>query len=321
MNNFQLFKVRDFSANISDCIAFFKIHGKHYFKNYLTINGVFLLLIMVLMYFIMKVYMEFIFSMTANPQNAGSSDYLSAYFNDNLALFLVTVIGFVLVALFLTIVSTTYPIVYLKYMEDNGDPETLTPTIFLNQLKQMLPRLLIFFLGLIFIVTPIVLIVFIVNVFLCFILIGIPLFFVTLPAITAWIALSLHEFIIKEVGFFESLGNGFGLLKQKFWSIVGTTLVVVVIMQILQGIITMIPYVIGIVILYASADQSQTDPTQTLSTMSILLSVIMMISILLSYLFNNFMLITQGLMYYSLREENEENNTKSQIDLIGTESE
>ena len=63
---------------------------------------------------------------------------------------------------------------------------------------------------------------------------------------------------------------------------------------------------------------SQTD---TFSTMGILLAVIMVFSVLLSYIFNNFILINQGLIYYGLQEEKENNSTKSQIDLIGTEIE
>ncbi|MNE94426.1 hypothetical protein D3C87_1827710 [compost metagenome] len=60
---------------------------------------------------------------------------------------------------------------------------------------------------------------------------------------------------------------------------------------------------------------------ENLSAMGILMAVIMVLSILLSYFFNNFLIINQGLIYYSLREENENNTPKSQIDLIGSESE
>jgi uncharacterized membrane protein len=55
--------------------------------------------------------------------------------------------------------------------------------------------------------------------------------------------------------------------------------------------------------------------------MGIIIAVIMVFSVLLSYIFNNFILINQGLIYYSLQEEKENNSTKSQIDLIGTDIE
>ncbi|MNG04164.1 hypothetical protein D3C84_872770 [compost metagenome] len=60
---------------------------------------------------------------------------------------------------------------------------------------------------------------------------------------------------------------------------------------------------------------------ENLSAMGILMAIVMVLSILLSYFFNNFLIINQGLIYYSLREENENNTPKSQIDLIGSESE
>ena len=92
--------------------------------------------------------------------------------------------------------------------------------------------------------------------------------------------------------------------------------------QTIQGIITMVPYIIGMILIFTSSQNvAENDPSQAMGTFSILFTVIMVASILLSYVFHNFQMITQGLIYYSLREENEENNSKSQIDLIGTDSE
>ena len=49
---FQLYKKRDFNELVSDTFDFFKIHGKNYFKNYFIINGGFLLILVVLLYFV-----------------------------------------------------------------------------------------------------------------------------------------------------------------------------------------------------------------------------------------------------------------------------
>ena len=67
--------------------------------------------------------------------------------------------------------------------------------------------------------------------------------------------------------------------------------------------------------------QEPASQTDTFSTMGILFAVIMVFSVLLSYVFNNFILVNQGLIYYGLQEENENNATKSQIDLIGSDFE
>lgn len=319
---FQLFKKRDFGDNISDTIAFFKTYGKHYFKNYFSINGIFLMVLVVLFYFMSKVYMQFIFSLT-NPQNK-NTDYLSAYFNDNIVLFAVTIILFFLLSIFISIINFAYPVIYLEFLEKQGNNNFTTKDI-IKAIKNQMGRLLVFFLGMLFIVTPIVFIVFALNILLCFILIGIPLFFVTLPAFMSWFALSFNEYIIKKVGFFEALGNGLSLLRQRFWLIIGTTLAMIVMIQVIQGIITMIPYIAGMFFVFVTAgsaqDGSMASPNDALSGMMVIFSVIMVLSVLMSYIFNNFIFINQGLIYYSLREENENNSSKSEIDLIGTDSE
>jgi hypothetical protein len=135
--------------------------------------------------------------------------------------------------------------------------------------------------------------------------------------------LSFHDYLIQKTGFFESLKNGFGLVKQQFWTIIGTTFIMAALVQIIQGIITLVPYFIGIFLVYTNGNPSTTTASQTeyLSTMGVLMTVVMALSIVMSYFFNNFILLNQGIIYYSLREENENNTPKSQIDLIGTKSE
>ena len=317
---FQLFKKRDFSANISDTITFFKTFGKHYFKNYFTINGIFLLLLVILLYFIGKVYMEFIFSMSANQKNP--SDYLSTYFNDNVPIFILIFVVFIFLTVFLSIINLAYPVIYLQFLEENGEANFGLSEI-IKALKANASKLIVFFFGLLFIITPILFIVFALNLLLCFIIIGIPLLFVTMPAAMSWISLSFHDYLNNDIGFFEALGNGFSLLKQNFWPIVGTTLAVLIILQVVQGIITMIPYVIGLVFVFASTSGGDfaNGGDNSLSSLAIVFSIILVFSVLLGYTFNNIIFINQGLIYYSLREENEQNTTKSQIDLIGTDSE
>jgi len=135
--------------------------------------------------------------------------------------------------------------------------------------------------------------------------------------------LSYYEYILKDIGYFTALANGFRLVKQQFWTIVGTTFLMMMLTQIIQGFITMIPYVLSLIWMFVSTKNLQEtgSQTDTFSTMGILLAVIMVFSVLLSYIFNNFILVNQGLIYYGLQEEKENNSTKSQIDLIGTDIE
>lgn len=316
---FELFKQRNFSENISDTIAFFKTFGKHYFKNYFIINGVLLMLLMVMIYFISKVYMEFLTSVTQNKNP--NPDFFANYFSENIGIFIGTFVLFLFITILLSVVNIAYPIIYLDFIEKRNDT-SFTHSDIIKELKNNFGRIFIFILGLIFIVMPLLLIAFAICGVLCLLIIGFPLIFILIFAATSFIALSFQEYMVKKIGFFEALGVGYNLVRQKFWTTVGTTFVMAFLIQTIQGIITMVPYIIGMILIFTSTQNvAENGPKDPMGTFSILFTIIMVVSILLSYIFNNFQMITQGLIYYSLREENEENNSKSQIDLIGTDSE
>ena len=317
---FELYKKRDLSANFSDTTTFFKTFGKHYFKNYFVINGIFLMILVVLIYFISKVYMELIFSGITNMQN--NPNYLMAYFNNNMALIFVGFIVTFLLIVILSMLNISFPVIYLKLYEKTNTNHFTTQEI-INGLKANVGKMIVFFLGCLFIIMPLAIIIFGLLFLLCFILVGIPLIFIIGSAFMSWITLSYYEYILKDVGFFKALANGFRMVKQQFWTIVGTTFLMMMLVQIIQGFITMIPYVLSMIWMFVSTQdiQAQTSKADTFSTMGIIIAVIMVFSVLLSYVFNNFILINQGLIYYSLQEENENNSTKSQIDLIGTDFE
>lgn len=317
---FELYKKRDLSANFSDTTAFFKTFGKHYFKNYLVINGIFLMILVVLIYFISKVYMEVLFSGISNAQN--NPNYLMAYFNNNISLIIGSFAVTFLVIVILSMLNISFPVIYLKLFEKNNSDNFETLEI-INGLKANIGKMIVFFLGSIFIILPLAIIIFGLLFLLCFILIGIPLLFIVGSAFISWITLSYYQYILKDVGYFRAVANGFGLVKQQFWTIVGTTFLMMMLVQIIQGFITMIPYVLSMIWMFVSTNNLQEtgSQTDTFSTMGILFAVIMVFSVLLSYIFNNFILVNQGLIYYGLQEEKENNSTKSQIDLIGTDIE
>ena len=317
---FELYKKRDLSANFSDTTTFFKSFGKHYFKNYLVINGIFLMVLVVLIYFISKVYMELLFSGISNSQN--NPNYLMAYFNNNISLIIGSFAITFLLIVILSMLNISFPVIYLKLFEKNNSDNFETKEI-INGLKANIGKMIVFFLGSIFIILPLAIIVFGLLFLLCFILIGIPLLFIVGSAFISWVTLSYYQYIMKDVGYFTALANGFSLVKQQFWTIVGTTFLMMMLVQIIQGFITMIPYVLSLIWMFVSTNNLQEtgSQTDTFSTMGILFAVIMVFSVLLSYIFNNFILVNQGLIYYGLQEEKENNSTKSQIDLIGTDIE
>lgn len=317
---FELYKKRDLSANFSDTTTFFKSFGKHYFKNYLVINGMFLMILVVLIYFISRIYMEAMFSNLSNVNR--NPNFVIDLFYNNISLVVGGFIITFLLIVMLSMLNISFPVIYLKLYEKANNNDFSTQEI-INGLKQNIGKMTVFFLGFLFIIMPLSFIIFGLLFLLCFILIGIPLMVIVVSAFVSWITLSYYEYILKNTGFFSALSAGFGLVKQQFWTIVGTTFLMMMLVQIIQGFITMIPYVLSMIWMFVSTNNLQNtgSQTDTFSTMGIIIAVIMVFSVLLSYIFNNFILINQGLIYYSLQEENENNTTKSQIDLIGSDFE
>lgn len=319
---FQLFKKRTFGDLISDTITFFKSYGKHYFKSYFAINGIFIAILVVAIYFIMRIYMDFIFSMsTMVNQNNNPESMLESYFNDNLPLFIGSIIVILFLSLLVTLINFAYPVIYMDLLNkakgnDFGTKEILT------ELKKHAGKLLLYAIASVFILMPIMMIVMIIVFALIFIIIGIPLLFIVMPALMCWIGLSFFDYLTTESGYFGSLQNGFSLLKQKFWTTIGTTVVILIMIQVAQGIITMVPYMIGMASMFTTLQNPEAVQTgEIFKGMSLVFSLVMVLSVLLGLICHNFQFVNQGLIYYSLREETEENGSHSDIDLIGADSE
>ena len=313
---FELFKKRDFSDYITDTIDFFKLFGKNYFRHYFVINGGPLLILMVLLYFIVKIYTEFFM-----PEMSGSrfnKDAFSIYFTANTALIVIAFFFFLAIAIIISLINVTFPIVYLNLYEKKGTTEFSVGEI-VTELKSHVALMIKFTIGLLFIIAPLLTIILIINILLCIIIVGIPLLFIVIPALMTWIILSYYDYIVNQNRFFRSLSVGLSMLKQQFWTIVGTTLLVVFIIQFIQGIVSFIPSFFGIVSLFTISSGSAT--AAEVAGNGAYIAIIMLVSTTLGYVMNNFFFINQGLIFYSQREATESNSTHSLIDSIGKDSE
>lgn len=312
---FQLFKKRNFSDYISDTFYFFRITGKHFFKNYFIINGTLLILLMVLTYFVIKVYFEMMFA------NIGSSapNFLEDYFNNNIGLIIGVFMLFFLLIMFISLINYAYPVVYMILYDKHKGNHFESKEI-IAELKSKFGKMLIFLLVLFLLGITAGLILMGLVVALMFVLVGFLLLIILGPALLAFVQLSFYEYLNAEIGIFEAIGKGFEKLKQNFWPIIGSTIVMYFIVQIVISIFSTVPYLIGIATVFTSIE-NQGSPEESLSFLSIMMVVFMCLAMLFSYILNNLLVVNSGIIYYSLREQNENRNTINDIDLIGTESE
>lgn len=305
---FAVFKKRTFSDLMNDTITFFKEEGKPFFKNYFALCGVLLLFLFVSLYFLTDVFFESMIS-------ANNSTYIDQFIDNNFGLIILLVIIATVISLVIGIISTAYPIYYLKNMVNIPDDYHNVSHI-RKEMRQDMGRLIKFTILSIFVITPIVLIAFAISFVLIFVLIGIPLLIILSPAIKALTSLASFEYITNKKSFFESYNIAYYMVKDKFWLIIGNTIIVSMVIQTVLTILIMIPYMIFIFSMLVSEKSSvELEETQGFK---IIISVVIILSTLGSVIANNVILINQGLIYYSIREQQEGVQSNTDIDTIGS---
>lgn len=308
---FQLYKNRNFNEIISDTFNFFKVHGKNYFSNYIAINGGILLVLIVLLYFFMKVFFDGLFS-NGTPN---TESYIENYLAQNFNLFIgYGILAFVLI-LILTFVSNLYPIAYLKLVEKNE--ETNLKNI-LNYIKSKIGKSLIFFFLSLVVLFPLAMILMALCIALCFIIIGFPLLFIVIPAIFISIYFSYYNYITTNDGYFDSIAKGYKLFMKKPWPLIGSTFVVYMIVNTLVTFVSFIPYFAGIFSLFLNIETQNRENIQDGITFAVIMfGLTFVLSITLNYLLQNIISVNQGIMYYTMINETENKSAISEIDQIG----
>ena len=307
---FQLFKKRDFSDYVSDTFQFFRETGKHYLKNYFTICGILLMVLVILSYFLLQVYFDFFLNFGRLNNN---QDFFQAYIENHFAVIIFGAVFMFLFIILLSMLNYSIPVIYMDlYAKNNGD--NFGSKDILTRFKAQFGRILIFFLGLIFIVTPLLILIFVLLVLLCFIIVGIPLLLLAIPTAVSWITLSFYEYLNHDKSFFKALGSGFTHIKNQYFPNIGSLMIMYIIVQITMSVFTMFPYAFGMASIFSTRNIEEGS-----STIKILLTIVTVVSILMSYVLNNLLFVNQGLVYYSRREYDDNISSKDSIDLIGSE--
>lgn len=305
---FQLYKQRDFSTFVSDTFTFFKLFWRNFFGNYIVIMGGFIAALCVCYFFVFRD----LFSSLFNTSNSGMGYDLSYYFTDSPVLFFVMLAVVIIISILFSIFSIAYPAVYLKMMEESGRGGFTSSEIF-ARIKALLPRIIRFsFLSMVVFI-PLFLVAFVFATALILLVVGVFILILLIPAASVWMVQSFLVYVFNEdISFFDSMKQGWRILfSKKFWHIIGSAAVVYLIISIVQSLLSTVPYFI---ILFTSLAMGKGDLDPQLA---VVFSVLYIISIAISYLFSNAVMVNQGLVYYSALEGEKHVQALSEIDLIG----
>lgn len=312
---FQLYKNRNFNELISDTFNFFKTHGKNYFANYIAINGGILLVLIVLLYFFIKIFYDGLFANGAIKQGTAFENY----FLENIELFIGYGIGAFILILILSLINSLFPIAYLKLIEQNQ--ETNATNIW-KYIKSKIGKSIIFLLLSIVTIMPIAAILMFLSFALVFLLIGIPLILIVIPAVFTCFSFAYYNYITTNDGYFDSVSKGYKLFIKKPWPLIGSTLIIYLIVNTVVSFISFIPYFIGIFsMLFNIETQNINNQQDTISFMIIMVGITFILSISLNYLLQNIVSVNQGIMFYTMLDVTENKSKNSEIDLIGSNEE
>ncbi len=316
----EFYKKRDFGSLITDTFEFFKIYGKNYFKNYFLMCGS--LSILFVAVFILG-YREF-FMQLINGNVDGEGYFLDSYFQNNMFLLGAIVLLLFALGLVVVILSYTFPIFYLKRLTETGNANITTEELW-KDIKSNIGKIIILFLGMFFILTPVIFMFFGTLVVLMFLIIGFFLFLLAIPFLVNVINFLMYDYFNTQKGFFKSLSlairaqfsypiNG----STPFWKYLGAMAVILFIIQIVIGVFTMLPSILLQLFLFSVSSQKggfEDNPFD--GELGILFFIIYGISLVVGFMLNNVIFITSGLMYYDHRTDLHQKSNFQEIENIG----
>jgi len=305
MTEFQLYKKRDFSAFMNDTLQFFKLYWKNYYRNYVVINGALLLLMCVLYFSVFK-------DMFKNLYTPNITDGSWLTNTTNPTLFAGGMLLFIVVSIALTVFSTAFPMIYLKLLKTKEE-NTITSSDIFNELKNYAGRMILFGLISFFIMIPLGIIAMAICLALSILIIGIPMLLLALPTFIVWSMQSMYIYLEEDTPYFSALGKGWKITFEKYWHVVGSTMVVFLFIMIISSLFNMVPAMMQLTSVFTSGGHPAA------LTVTPIMTGIYIIGMIFTFFANNILYIQQGLVYYSSQENSSNYQAFSEIENIGND--
>lgn len=315
----QFYKKRDFGTFISDSFAFFKLYGKNYFKNFILLNGLLLILMVVV---IVLGFREF-FGALFGSNISGQSYYFEQLFTDNLGMFIICGILLFILSTALMTINFLFPVFYMRRLAE-GNKDIKTDDI-LNDFKTNGRKVLTTYFGLTFLVLPAATILFGFSYFLIIILIGIVLVLFVAPTLFNVITFLCYDYFNGNRGFFESLSYAIrsqfsypnGRENSPYWKYWGSTIIMGILFYIVSGIFSSVPMILYFTTLTTTTPDAQFEQNPLGGSFGILIFFLYGVSSLVSTLLMNVLYINSGLMYYDSRTDLHQKMKLAEIETIG----
>ncbi|MCF2221774.1 DUF4013 domain-containing protein [Chryseobacterium sp. PS-8] len=315
----QFYKKRDFGSFITDTFAFFKLYGKNYFKNFILLNGLLLILTVVVMVVGFREFFGAIFG----SNMSGQSYYFEQYFQDNLGLIIIAGLVLFVLSTALMTVNLLFPVFYMRRAAE-GQKEIKTDDI-ISDFKVNSKKVFIAYFGLTFLVMPVATAIFGFSYLLVFFFIGIFLLLFILPNLFSIITFLCYDYFNGNKGFFESLSYAVrsqfsypnGREKSPYWKYWGATIILGLLFYIVSGFLSGVPMILYILKLSTTAPDANFEQNPFSGSFGIVVFFIYGLSTLVSTILMNVLYVNSGLMYYDSRTDLHQKMELAEIETIG----
>lgn len=298
---------RDFGDIITTYFDFLKQNIKKFTNVFISYNGIFLIVLLVVSYLLVSGFMGVIAYENNSNFGVAREPMDEKYF------MLIGAGGILLFILFLVVAVLNYGLAtnyMILYEEKEGNifdkKEVWKKTI--NQFGSIL--LFVLFLILLFIGLIIVSFILILIPFL-----GILAYYVLLFFFLSWVGVSFFHMLQNKTGVTEGLGEGWNLVNKNFWKSVGVNFILGLLNGILQMIISIVPFVIIGLYTFHVVENDVDFANSVVSSIVYTIGTWLALAVAIySYCLSQFV---NGILYYALHEKTYNINTRKKIDQIG----
>jgi len=134
-----------------------------------------------------------------------------------------------------------------------------------------------------------------------------------LPTFMVWIMQAMYIFIEEDAPYFTALKKGWKITFEKYWHVVGSTIVVYLFIMIVSSLFSMVPAIMMMSSVFTSGGQPEA------MTMTPTMLAFYIIGLIFTFLAYNVLYVQQGLVYYSSKENSANYQAFSEIENIGND--
>lgn len=316
----QFYKKRDFGTFISDSFAFFKQYGKNYFKNFILLNGLLLILMVIV---IVLGFREF-FGVLFGSNISGQSYYLEQYLSDNVGLFVILGIFLFILSTALMTINLLFPVFYMKRIAEGKT--LIKADDILGDFKTHIRKVLTLYLGLTFLVMPAATVLFGISYILVLVVIGLALMLFVVPNLFNTVTFLCYDYFNGNRGFFESLSYAIrsqfsypnGRESSPYWKYWGSTLIMGLLFYVVSSVFTAVPMIIYFAKLTTTTPDGNFEQNPLAGSFGVLFFFMYGVSSLVSTLLMNVLYVNSGLMYYDSRTDLHQKVELAEIETIGS---